>query len=80
MVSSKGPLLLDMVKATDILGTKFRIKIQARYGMTLDYSDDISISLMRTGTMLVKGAKDEKEALQLYDDVIKYLVGLSHTD
>ncbi len=80
MVSSKGPLLLDMVKATDILGTKFRIKIQARYGVTLVYSDDISISLMRTGNMLVKGAKDKKEALQLYDDVIKYLVGLSHTD
>ncbi len=40
-------------------------------------ADGISISLMKTGNMLVKGAKDKKEALQLYDEVMKYLVQVS---
>jgi len=78
MVSCRGSVLLDMIKAADILGTRFRIKIQARYGVTLDYSDDISISLMKTGNMLVKGVKGKKEALQLYDEVMSCLVSLSH--
>jgi molybdopterin/thiamine biosynthesis adenylyltransferase len=74
MVSSKGPVLLDMVKAADILGTRFTIKIRARYGVTLNYSDGISISLMKTGNMLVKGVKDKERALQLYEEVMNYLV------
>ena len=74
MISSKGPVILDMVKATDILGTRFTIKIRARYGVTLDYSDGISISLMKTGNMLVKGVKDKEGALQLYEEVMNYLV------
>jgi len=73
MVSSKGSVLLDMVKAADILGTRFRIKIRARHGVTLDYSESISISLMKTGNMLVKGVKDKEGALQLYEEVMKYL-------
>jgi len=80
MVSSKDPVLLDMIKAADVLSTRFRIKIQARYGVTLDYSDNISISLMKTGNMLVKGVEDKKGALQLYDEIMNHLVGLAHTD
>ncbi len=80
MVSSRGLVLSDMARVATVLGTKFRIKVQARYGVTLDYSDGISISLMKTGNMLVKGAKDKKEALQLYDEVMKYLVQVSHAD
>jgi len=74
MISSKDPVLLDMIKAADVLGARFRIKIRARYGVTLDYSDGISLSLMKTGNMLVKGVKDRKEALQLYDEVMNYLL------
>ncbi|NIQ06111.1 MAG: HesA/MoeB/ThiF family protein [Candidatus Korarchaeota archaeon] len=74
MISSKDSVLLDMVKVNEILGNKFKIKIQARYGITLDYSDDISVSLMKTGNMLVKGVKNKKEALQLYDEVMNCLV------
>ncbi len=80
MISSKGPVLLDMVKVADILSTKFKIKIRARYGVTLDYSDRISISLMKTGNMLVKGVKNKNGALQLYDEIMNDLVDLSHGD
>jgi len=76
MISPKTPLSLDLDKAAEIVGKVFKLKIRAAFGLTFDYSEDVTVSLMKTGNMLIKGVADEKEALLLYDRVMKALEGL----
>ena len=73
MVSPRQPAALDMTEATNVLGTRFKVRIKAQFGITFNYSDDVSISLMKTGNMLVKGVVEKQDALRLYDEVIKLL-------
>jgi adenylyltransferase/sulfurtransferase len=74
MVSSKGKVSLDMAEAADLLSRKFRVKVRANMGITFDYSGTISISLMKTGNMLVKGIAEKEGALKVYDEIMKLLV------
>jgi len=73
MVSPKTPLSLDLDRAAEIIGKVFKLKIRAAFGLTFDYSERVVVSLMKTGNMLIKGAGNEKEALAIYDRVMKTL-------
>jgi len=73
MVSPKTPLSLDLDEAAEIVGKVFKLKIRAAFGLTFDYSERVVVSLMKTGNMLVKGVGDDKEALTVYDRVMKVL-------
>jgi TATA-box binding protein (TBP) (component of TFIID and TFIIIB) len=53
------------------------MKVRAAFGLTFDYSEKISVSLMKTGNMLIKGVKDREEALQVYDRIMKMLEAAS---
>ena len=61
---------LDMPKAAELLSKKFHVKVRAHFGVTFD-TDGISISLMKTGCMLIKGVKDQEIALKMYDDIMR---------
>lgn len=78
MISTKGKVSLDMAEAIDLLSTRFRIKVRANMGVTFDYSDTISISLMKTGNMLVKGIAEKEGALKVYDEIMKLLASRTH--
>lgn len=78
MVSPKGKVSLDMAEVTDLLTKRFRVKIRANMGVTFDYSDTVSISLMKTGNMLVKGIADKEGALKVYDEIMNLLASRTH--
>jgi hypothetical protein len=73
MISPKTPFAIDLDRAAQIIEKAFKLKIRTSYGLIFDYSDDVAISLMKTGNMLIKGAGDEKEALLVCDKVMKTL-------
>jgi len=75
MVAPKTQLSLDLDRAADIIGKTFKLKARAAFGLTFDYSEHVTISLMKTGNMLIKGVGDETEALQVYNHVMKALEG-----
>ncbi|MCJ7634056.1 HesA/MoeB/ThiF family protein [Candidatus Bathyarchaeota archaeon] len=70
IVSPKSSLTIDLNRAAEILGSVFKLKTRAAFGLTFDYSELVSVSLMKTGNMLIKGVSNEKEALLVYDKVI----------
>jgi adenylyltransferase/sulfurtransferase len=74
MISPKTPLSLDLDRAAEIIGKTFKLKIRAAFGLTFDYSERVTVSLMKTGNMLIKGAGDDKEALAISDAVLKALI------
>jgi adenylyltransferase/sulfurtransferase len=75
MISQRTPLSLDMAKVASKLESMFRVKVKGPIGITFDYSDEVSVSLMKTGNMLVKGVEGEERALQIYDEVLQALAG-----
>jgi len=73
MVSPKIPLALDLDRAAASIGSTFKLRVRAAFGLTFDYSEDVSVSLMKTGNMLIKGIESEEKALEVYDRVMKTL-------
>lgn len=62
---------LDMDRVAEVLSRSFRVRIRSRFGVTFDYTDDVSISLMVTGNTLIKGAKGRDVAVQVHDEVMR---------
>jgi adenylyltransferase/sulfurtransferase len=77
MISPRSMVTINLEKATDRVEEEFRMKVRAAFGLTFDYSEKISVSLMKTGNMLIKGVKDREEALQVYDRIMKMLEAAS---
>lgn len=73
MISPKGKVSLEIVGVTNLLNEKFRVKVRANMGVTFDYSDTVSISLMKTGNMLIKGIAEKDMALKVYDEIMRLL-------
>lgn len=71
MVSPKTPLVLDLDRAFENIRKVIKMKIRAAFGLTFDYSEQMSVSLMKTGNMLIKGAGSEKEVILVYDEVMR---------
>ena len=71
MVSPPTPLSLDLDRSAQKIGEAFKMKIKAAFGLTFDYSERVTASLMKTGNMLIKGAEDNREAIAIYDKVMK---------
>ena len=69
IVTPKRQFSVDLERAMESLVSKFKVKIRSQLGITFDYSSDISISLMRTGNMLIKGVNTQEEALRIYDQI-----------
>jgi len=73
MVTPQRQTSIDIAEAGKILSRKYKLKLVASYGLTLTIGDNTSISLLRGGNMLIKGAKNTEEAQRFYDEITEYL-------
>jgi adenylyltransferase/sulfurtransferase len=73
MISPVTPLDLNLAVAADVLDATHTIKVRSNFGITLAYSADVTISLMKTGNALVKGVPHQREALKVYDTIMENL-------
>ena len=73
MVTPNQQSSIDIQAAGKTLSKKFRVKLAASYGVTLDFNDRISVSLMRGGNMLIKGATTNEEAQMVYDEIMRLI-------
>jgi molybdopterin/thiamine biosynthesis adenylyltransferase len=75
MVAPNQEVTIDVGDAGKILAKKYKVKILASYGVTLNVSDRVSVSLMKGGNMLIKGVENAEKAQRIYDEIIKVLEG-----
>ncbi|MCW4038812.1 MAG: HesA/MoeB/ThiF family protein, partial [Candidatus Bathyarchaeota archaeon] len=73
MASPKQPLTLNLAEVADLLKEQFKIKLRSSFGLSLEQSDGVSISLMKTGNALIKGVSDKKDAIIIYDKLMTVL-------
>ncbi len=73
MASPRHPLSLNLVDAAAVLGERFRIKFRSDFGLAFEYSDAVSVSLMKTGNALIKGVSDKRDAAKIYDELTSIL-------
>jgi adenylyltransferase/sulfurtransferase len=74
MISPGTPLDLNLDAAADVIGATHKINVRSKFGITLAYSADVTISLMKTGNALVKGVPHKRNALHVYDEIMRTLV------
>jgi bacteriocin biosynthesis cyclodehydratase domain-containing protein len=70
MASPKQPVTLNLAEVADLLKEQFTIKRRSTFGLSLERSDGVSISLMKTGNALIKGVSDTKNATVIYDELM----------
>jgi len=67
----KKNLEINISDLLDYLEKKgFNIKVKARLGITFDYENKVIASILKSGIMIVEGAKEKEEALNLFNDII----------
>jgi adenylyltransferase/sulfurtransferase len=73
MIAPREQVSMNMKETGRILGRKFKVKLAGDYGITLDVDDRVSVSLMKGGNMLIKGAKNPDEAERVHIEIMKLL-------
>jgi adenylyltransferase/sulfurtransferase len=73
MITPRQQVSMDMKETGKILGRKFKVKLAGDYGVTLNVDDEVSVSLMKGGNMLIKGAKNPDEAERVHTEIMKLL-------
>ena len=63
-------LSLDIPKLALALRERYKLNMTTQFGVTLAYSDGVSVSLLKGGNALIKGATGRKEALRIYDELM----------
>ncbi|MCP8317555.1 MAG: HesA/MoeB/ThiF family protein, partial [archaeon] len=46
------------------------VRVKANLGITFDYSPKITLSVLKSGTMVIEGARDKEKAMNLYEEII----------
>lgn len=69
VVSPPNTINLDLNGISAKLSKYFKVKLQTRYSINLAFNQDIEVSIMATGNMLIKGARDQAECEKVYDKV-----------
>lgn len=73
MASPRTPLALNLDQITPLLEKRFKIKLRSSFGVSFEHSKGITISLMKTGNALIKGMLSIKDAVKIYDELIKMI-------
>ena len=73
VVSPPNTANLDFSKISVKLSRYFKVKLQTRYSINLAFDQNIEVSIMTTGNMLIKGAKDQAECEKIYNKVNKVI-------
>lgn len=58
----------DLIRLLEL--RKVRVKVRARLGTTFDYNQKVSLSILKSGVMIVEGADDRGQALKIYEEII----------
>jgi adenylyltransferase/sulfurtransferase len=73
MVTPSLQSSIDIRAAGEALSKKFKVRLIASYGVTLDFNGRISVSLMKGGNMLIKGATSNEVAQKVYDEIMRLI-------
>jgi len=73
MITPREQASMDMKETGGILSRKFKVKLTGDYGVTLEVSDRVSVSIMKGGNVLIKGAKNSDEARHVYNEITELL-------
>jgi adenylyltransferase/sulfurtransferase len=71
-VNPERPLKLSLDDMYNVVRGRFRVRLKSRLAVIFDFEKH-EVSLFNGGRMLIKNVKDEKSALQVYQDVRKIL-------
>jgi len=67
----KKNLEINLLDLQDYLEKKkFNLKVKANLGVTFDHENEVTVSILKSGIMIVEGAKEKKDALDLFSDLI----------
>ncbi|MFX0200155.1 MAG: ThiF family adenylyltransferase [Candidatus Hodarchaeota archaeon] len=69
-INPPQPMGLDLDEIYSRLKDRFKMLMKSSLVLVLEYDSDIEISLFESGRMLIKNVEDEKNALEVYKDVV----------
>ena len=46
------------------------VRVKANLGITFDYSPKITLSVLKSGTMVIEGASNKDQAMNLYKEIV----------
>ena len=71
-------LQINMAKLQQYLQKKgFKVKISASLGITFDKDTQVSVSILKSGVMIVEGLKEKQEALSFFRETLVGGLGVS---
>ncbi|MBX5328420.1 MAG: HesA/MoeB/ThiF family protein [Candidatus Bathyarchaeota archaeon] len=71
-VNPEKPSKLNLNEVYEMVKQHFRVRVKSHFAIIFDYKN-FEISLFNSGRMLIKNVKDEKSALEVYNEVNKKL-------
>ncbi|MGQ9514949.1 MAG: HesA/MoeB/ThiF family protein [Thermoproteota archaeon] len=71
-ISGREELSLDLEELAKVLSTRFKIVMKTDFALTISYTERVYAVLMKTGNMLIHGAKDKEEALNIYEEILDF--------
>jgi len=69
-IASSKNTVLDLEACARGLSPRFKVKMRTSFAITIGYSYEISVVLMKTGNMLIHGAVGEGGALNIYHEIM----------
>lgn len=67
----KKNLEINLLDLQDYLEKKgFNLKVKANLGITFDHENEVTVSILKSGIMIIEGAKEKEDALNLFSDLI----------
>ena len=67
----KKNLEINLLDLQDYLEKKkFNLKVKANLGVTFDHENEVTVSILKSGIMIIEGAKEKEDALNLFSDLI----------
>jgi len=72
-INPPQPIHIDLNETYKILKRTFKVLMRSSFVVVLKYPNDVEVSLFNHGRMLIKNVKDEKSALQVYQEIIRSL-------
>ncbi|MEM1588572.1 MAG: ThiF family adenylyltransferase [Candidatus Bathyarchaeia archaeon] len=73
MVSTTKLKSYDLDHITEVLIKKFKVNFKSNFSLTFNYSSHISVTFMKNGNMLIKGASSKKEAEEVYNSIMNLI-------
>ncbi|MCP8309355.1 MAG: hypothetical protein H3Z54_11805, partial [archaeon] len=71
VINPKRNLDLSMDHLYSLIKDKgLNVKVKANLGITFDYSPKITVCVLKSGTMVIEGARDKEKAMNLYEEII----------